>query len=398
MTTTANQAAAPPRAIEAPVSVPVSGIADIGEGDRMYNCLPLYHSVGGVVAIGAALARGGSVVIAERFSAQAFWDDVARWRCTLFQYIGEMCRYLLAAPAHSIERRHRLRLCCGNGMAADVWAPFQERFQVPRVLEFYASTEGNFSLYNAEGKIGSIGRVPGFLAARNPIALVEFDFASGAPRRNADGLCIRCQAGESGEAIARIGGGEGNGLAGGFEGYTSAADTDKKILRNVFAPGDAWFRSGDLMRRDEHGFYFFVDRIGDTFRWKAENVATLEVAAALRSVPGVTDAAVYGVAVPGADGRAGMALLATSQTIDLAAVAERLRTTLPDYARPVFLRLCPTLEVTATFKHQKQTLIREGFDPGAIADPLYVFDRQADAYLPLSAERCDLIRRGAMRL
>jgi fatty-acyl-CoA synthase len=374
-----------------------AGFADIGEDDRMYNCLPLYHSVGGVVAIGATLVRGGSAVIAERFSAQAFWDDVTRWDCTVVQYIGEMCRYLLAAPRGAAEQRHRLRLCCGNGMAADVWAVFQDRFAIPRVLEFYASTEGNFSLYNAEGKIGSIGRVPGFLAARNPIALVEFDFERGEPRRNAEGFCVRCKISETGEAIARIGG-DGGGLASGFEGYTSPTDTNKKILRNVFTLGDAWFRSGDLMRCDGQGFYFFVDRIGDTFRWKAENVSTMEVASALRAVPRVVDAAVYGVPVPGADGRAGMALLAATEALDLVALAEHLRTALPDYARPVFLRVSAALAVTATFKHQKQALMREGFDPALIADPLYVFDRGVGGYVPLDAERYAAIQSGAMRL
>jgi fatty-acyl-CoA synthase len=371
-----------------------AALADLRQDDRMYDCLPLYHSVGGVVAVGAPLINGGSVVIAERFSAGQFWDDVKRWDCTLFQYIGELCRYLAAAAPHRAEKTHRLRLACGNGMSADVWTAFQKRFAVPRILEFYAATEANFSLVNVEGKVGAIGRVPGFLAARNPIALVRFDTEVGEPARGADGFCIRVPCGEAGEAIGRIG-------AGGsarFEGYTSAADTERKILRNVFVPGDAWLRSGDLMRSDEKGFYYFVDRVGDTFRWKGENVSTLEVAAALCACPGVADAAVYGVTAPGAEGRAGMALIAAAYTLDLAALARQIGHTLPDYARPIFLRIRPSLDVTATFKHRKQDLIGEGFDPARIADPLYVFDRAAGAYVPLDRDRFAAIESGALRL
>jgi len=373
-----------------------AGLADIGADDRMYDCLPLYHSVGGVVATGAALVSGGSVVVQERFSARQFWDDIARWDCTLFQYIGELCRYLTAAPAHPAERAHRLRLACGNGLSADVWRAFEERFAIPRILEFYAATEGNFSLYNVEGKIGAIGRVPGFLMARNPIALVKFDFDADRPLRGADGFCMRAARDEAGEAIGRIAA-DGRDLSARFEGYTSAADTEKKILRNVFAPGDAYLRSGDLMRVDEQGFYYFVDRVGDTFRWKGENVATLEVAAALCACPGVAEAAVYGVAVAGAEGRAGMALLGVEGEPDLAEIAARMRS-LPDYARPVFLRVTRRLEVTATFKHKKRDLAGQGFDPGLIADPLYVFDRAQDAYVPLDRQGFAAIQSGAMRL
>jgi fatty-acyl-CoA synthase len=239
--------------------------------DRMYDCLPMYHSVGGVVATSALLARGGSVLIRDRFSLRHFWDDVCAGDCTMFQYIGELCRYLLNAPEHPRDRAHRLRLCCGNGLQADIWKRFQDRFAVPRILEFYASTEGNVSLYNVEGKIGSIGRVPPFLASRFALALVQFDPATGRPARGEHGFCIRCGVNEIGEALGRI---PSEGAQGGesFEGYTDSKDTEQKILHDVFARGDRWFRTGDLMRMDAGGFYYFVDRIGDTFRWKGENV------------------------------------------------------------------------------------------------------------------------------
>jgi fatty-acyl-CoA synthase len=374
-----------------------AGVADIGPNDRMYDCLPLYHSVGGVVAIGAALVNGGSAVIAERFSAQRFWEDIVAWDCTLFQYIGELCRYLVAAPAHRLERAHRLRLACGNGMSASVWTTFQKRFAVPRILEFYAATEANFSLTNVEGKVGAIGRVPGLLVSRNAIALVRLDAESGEPVRGADGLCTRAARGEPGEAVGRISA-DKDALASRFEGYTNPADTEKKILRNVFALGDAWLRSGDLMRIDEKGFYYFVDRIGDTFRWKGENVSTTEVAAALCDCSGITDAAVYGVMAPGAEGRAGMALLAPSGPLDLGALAVELQTRLPKYAWPLFLRIKASLDLTATFKHQKQALMREGFDPTQIDDPLYVFDKARSAYVKLDQKYYSAIVQGAVRL
>src|SRR5580704_17685397 len=195
--------------------------------DRMYDCLPLYHSVGGVVATGALLVRGGAVLIRDRFSVRHFWDDVFAGNCTIFQYIGELCRYLVNAPAHPNERAHRLRLCCGDGLQADIWKKFQDRFVIPRILEFYASTEGNVSLYNVEGKIGSIGRVPPFLASRFPLALVQFDPATGRPARDAHGFCIRRGVNETGEAVGRI---PSDAAQGGesFEGYTDCKDADKR--------------------------------------------------------------------------------------------------------------------------------------------------------------------------
>lgn len=273
-----------------------AGLTGATPQDRLYDCLPLFHSVGGIVAPCSMLAAGGSVVIAEKFSASSFWSDIVRHDCTLFQYIGELCRYLLKAPPSEYENRHRLRLVCGNGLRGDIWEDFQGRFAIPRILEFYAATEGNFSLFNVEGQPGAIGRIPPLLAHRFPANLVKLDPDSGAPLRNDEGFCIACARGEAGEAIGRIGKADEGG--GRFEGYTDAGETEKKILRDVFAKGDAWFRTGDLMRLDDKGFFHFVDRIGDTFRWKGENVATSEVNDAVRDFTGVVDATTYGVSVP----------------------------------------------------------------------------------------------------
>jgi fatty-acyl-CoA synthase len=374
-----------------------AGMMNTGPGDRMYNCLPMYHSIGGVVATGAVLVRGGSVVIREKFSTREFWDDIVKWDCTLFQYIGELCRYLVNAPPDSRETAHRVRLCCGNGLRPDIWEDFQNRFRIPKILEFYAATEGNVSLYNAEGKTGAIGRVPSFLAHRFPLALVKFDSELGAPARDADGFCTRCAKGEVGEAIGKIGNGAVN-AGGRFEGYTSAAASEQKILRSVFAPGDAWYRTGDIMRMDESGFYYFVDRIGDTFRWKGENVATSEVAEAITSFPGISDANVYGVPVPGTEGRAGMAAVVAEEGVDLVALRRHLTGRLPAYACPLFLRIQREIEVTATFKHKKSDLVREGYNPASATDAIYFNDPERQAFVLLDTALYERIQRQQSRV
>ncbi|MGB6356050.1 MAG: AMP-binding protein, partial [Steroidobacteraceae bacterium] len=374
-----------------------AGLMNTQPTDRMFNCLPLYHSVGGVVATGATLAAGGAVVIRPRFSASDFWRDVRDERCTLFQYIGELCRYLNNAPHQDIETQHSLRIACGNGLRPEVWEAFQSRFKIPRILEYYASTEGNFSLYNCEGRPGAIGKIPSFLAHRLPVALLRFDVEKGEPRRNAEGFCERCGPNEVGEAAGLIPD-AGKELAGRFEGYADAQASARKVLRNVFKEGDSWYRTGDLMRRDERGFYYFVDRVGETYRWKGENVSTAEVLSALTAARGVLDGVVYGAAVPRTDGRAGMAALIVDAAFDLAAFRADVAQRLPAYARPVFLRLLRTLEATGTFKPRKQELADAGFDPARIEDPLYFDDPRSQAYVPLDAALFAAISQGAVRV
>jgi fatty-acyl-CoA synthase len=373
-----------------------AGLTGATPQDRLYDCLPLFHSVGGIVAPCSMLAAGGSVVIAEKFSASNFWSDIVRHDCTLFQYIGELCRYLLKAAPSEYENRHRLRLVCGNGLRGDIWEDFQSRFAIPRILEFYAATEGNFSLFNVEGQPGAIGRVPPLLAHRFPAGLVKLDPDSGAPLRNEEGFCIASARGEAGEAIGRIGTADEGG--GRFEGYTDAAETEKKILRDVFAKGDAWFRTGDLMRLDDKGFFHFVDRIGDTFRWKGENVATSEVNDAVRDFTGVIDATTYGVSIPGTDGRAGMSAIVVNEGFDIEGLPAHLARRLPAYARPVFIRISGELDATETFKQKKGELSRDGFDPRLISDPLFMLDPKSGAYVALDADVYAGIINGAIRL
>jgi fatty-acyl-CoA synthase len=374
-----------------------AGLMDTRPTDRTFNCLPLYHSVGGVVASGATLVGGGAVVIRSRFSASDFWRDVRQERCTLFQYIGELCRYLLNAPYQDIETAHSLRLACGNGLRPEVWERFQSRFGIPRIIEYYASTEGNFSLYNCEGQPGAIGKIPTFLAHRLPVALLRFDVEEGEPRRNSDGFCERCGPNEVGEAVGLIPA-AGTALAGRFEGYADPEASARKILRNVFKAGDSWYRTGDLMRRDEYGFYYFVDRVGETFRWKGENVSTAEVLTVLTACRGVRDGIVYGVSVPGADGRAGTAALVVDAQFDLSAFRADVALHLPAYARPVFLRLLSAIDSTGTFKPRKLELINEGFDPARIKDPLYFDDPRAQAYVQLDAALFAAISAGTLRI
>lgn len=363
------------------------------EADRMYDCLPLYHSVGGVVAVAATLAAGGSTVIAEKFSARGFWSDIRKWNCTQVQYIGELCRYLLNTPPTEQDGRHGLRLACGNGLRADVWDRFRERFAIPQIIEFYAATEGNFSLFNLDGKVGAIGRIPSYLRHRFPTAIIKYDTEEGRPFRDDDGRCVRAETGEAGEAIGRIGNGSDG--SGRFDGYTDGRESDKKILRDVFEPGDAWFRTGDLMRLDAAGYYFFVDRIGDTYRWKGENVSTLEVANVLTLFPGVKDAVVYGVDVPGADGKAGMAFLDIVEGFDLEAFQTYAADHLPAYAVPRFLRLGTSASVTETFKHKKQDLVRDGYDPRSSNDPVFVLS--VGRYRQMNDAQYATIRTGGAR-
>ncbi|HSZ73382.1 MAG TPA: long-chain-acyl-CoA synthetase [Rhizomicrobium sp.] len=364
------------------------------ENDRMYNVLPLYHTAGGVCALGPAFTTGGSVVLKRKFSTREFWDDCVRYKPTFFQYIGELCRYLLNAPPDPNERKHMLRAITGNGLRPEIWPAFQERFAIPKILEFYGATEGNVSMLNYDGHPGAVGRVPPYLRRLIPTRVVRFDIEREMPMRGPDGFCIECPPGEAGEAIGEIS--EDPRQA--YDGYTRAADTEKKILRDVFTKGDVWFRTGDLLRRDELGYFYFVDRIGDTFRWKGENVATSEVSEALGVVPGVKEANVYGVSVPGMDGRAGMAALVTGPEFDLPNLGKTLAANLPVYARPVFLRLLPEMEITGTFKMRKVELVKEGFDPSAIADPLYVLDPAVNTYVPLDAARHADIVSGKVKL
>ena len=373
--------------------------AEARADDRIYNCLPMYHSNGGVIAVGIALTAGGSCYIRERFSASEFWSDTIRRDCTMFIYVGELCRYLNNAPPGDQDRGHRLRMAVGNGLRPDIFAPFRSRFAIPQILEFYAATEGNVALFNFDSHPGAVGRLPFWAARRFPIRTVAFDVDAGVEKRDAAGHCLECGVDEPGELLGEISDDPGKPAAK-FDGYCDPTATRAKILRDVFKPGDAWFRTGDLLKRDARGYYYFVDRIGDTFRWKGENVSTTEVAETISAYPGVLEATVYGVALPGHDGRAGMAAVVVDNVaeFDLAGLRVELAERLPAYARPLFLRFRPKLDLTGTFKPRKVELVAQGFDPERCGDPVYFDDRRAGGYVRVDADFVDAAGAGAIPL
>jgi fatty-acyl-CoA synthase len=374
-----------------------SRVMEATEKDRIYNCLPMYHTSGGVLAIGSALVAGGSVYIREKFSASAFWDDVVDNDCTRFQYIGELCRYLLNAPPHPKEHLNAIRIACGNGLRPDIWQPFKARFGIEHIREFYAATEGNAILFNFDDTPGAVGRIPRWARTIFPVTNIRFDIEREAAVRGDDGLCIECDVGEVGELISQI---VINPLKPGqrFDGYADKVETEKKILRDVFVAGDMWFRSGDLMRRDERGYFYFIDRIGDTFRWKGENVSTSEVAEALGACPGVAEATVYGIAIAGADGRAGMATIVPVKGFDLDTLRSHMHATLSQHARPLFVRFSAELDATSTFKQRKLDLVRQGCDPSATLDPIFFDDPAAGRFVRIDAALFARLNSGAIHL
>lgn len=370
-----------------------AGCTNSTPSDAIYNVLPLYHSTGGLVGVGPALLNGGRLILRKRFSAKNFWPDVRSSGATMFVYIGELCRYLVNCPPGEFDQAHKLKLAFGNGLRPDVWPEFQSRFKIPDILEFYGSTEGNVSLFNFDGKQGAIGRVPKLLKKQINIRLVRFDIDTNEPVRAANGLCEEARPGEIGEAIGAI----GNDVRHDFSGYADKAASQKKILTDVFARGDKWFRTGDLMRQDSEGYLYFIDRIGDTFRWKAENVSTSEVEQRLADAPGVTEVIAYGVPVPNTEGKAGMVTLILDGKFDPKGFADYADAQLPSYARPVFVRIAKTLETTGTFKYRKVDLVNEGFDPAKVEGGVWVRGGEA-GYQKLTPKLLASILSGENRL
>lgn len=374
-----------------------SGICQARADDRIYVAQPMYHTTGGVLAPGIALMAGGSVAVREKFSASEFWNDIVAFDCTMFQYIGELCRYLLNAPTTAAESRHRIRLCNGNGLRPDVWMDFKTRFRIPRIIEWFAATEGNVLLFNLDGRPGSVGRIPTWLRHKFPVKVARFDIETEQPARGADGWLIECDPDEVGEAIGEITN-DPNKPGQRFDGYADKTATERKILRDAFKSGDAWFRTGDLMRRDKDGYFYFVDRVGDTFRWKGENVSTTQVQETLTVFPGVREATVYGVTVPHHDGRVGMAALVADEGLDLEGLRDHAHRQLPAYARPLFVRLRSELDMTGTFKVRKVDLTSQGFDLDAVTDPVFIDDPESGTYVPLSKDLVERLGNGSLRL
>jgi len=355
--------------------------------DVMYVALPLYHSNALTVAWSSCAATGAAFALRRKFSVTSFWEDVRRYRATSFIYIGELCRYLMNQPPSADDRRHTVRKMIGNGLRPDIWRPFKARFGIDEVYEFYSASEANTGFVNVLNADCTIGICP------TPYALVKYDIDRDEPVRDRDGRLIRVGRGEVGLLLSEVN------ARYAFDGYTDPAANEKKLLRDVFEPGDCWFNSGDLLRDLGFRHAQFVDRVGDTFRWKGENVSTNEVAEVINSFPAIAESTVYGVQVPNTDGRCGMAAIVLRvplAELDLEGLARHLRAELPPYAVPLFLRFQTELEITGTFKQVKSELRRQGFDPAAVPEPLFVLPPHHTTYVPLSPELYQAITRGEL--
>ncbi|XP_060042477.1 long-chain fatty acid transport protein 5 [Erinaceus europaeus] len=362
--------------------------------DVVYCVLPLYHVMGLVIGVLGCLELGATCVLAPRFSASGFWDDCRQHGVTVVQYVGEVLRYLCNSPQRPDERAHSVRLALGNGLRPDVWAAFEQRFG-PRVCEFYGSTEGNAGFVNYAGRRGALGKASWLLRKLCPFELVQFDTDAAEPARDARGLCIPVAAGEPGllltQVLPRIP----------FEGYGGPREqSERKLVRDVRRRGDVYLNTGDVLAMDDEGFLYFRDRLGDTYRWKGENVSTREVEEALALADCLQVVNVYGVSVPGCEGKVGMAAvqLAPGKAFDGQALYQHVRTWLPAYAAPHFIRVQEALEVTGTFKLVKSQLAREGFNLGVVTDPLFVLDHQARAFRPLTEDTYRAVCEGSWKL
>ena len=424
---------------------------DLRPTDRLYCCLPMCHTAA-VGALSICWWLGAPMVLARKFSASRFWRDCAESGATVVQYVGELCRYLLHAPPGEYDTRHRVRVAFGNGLRPEVWPGFVRRFGIAQVAEVYASTEGNANLANTVGREGAVGFISPLLARMYPVRIVRLvdsdgdGGGDGELLRGRDGRCVLCQPGEVGELLGRV---DQSDASRNFAGYTDERATRRKLVRDVLARGDCWFRSGDLVRLDAEGFVYFADRMGDTFRYKGENVSTAEVGAAIGRIAALRlqHCLVYGVRVPGVDGRVGMAALLpeaggalqaarrhapalsavhthpthtrsparlaqsrrppwhlasvrTAPPIDLAALFEGLDAELPHYAQPRFVRLLRSpdaIELTLTFKPKRQQLVADGFRPAPAGD-VYLRDAAARTFVPLDEKTLRALGEGKFAL
>ena len=361
------------------------------ENDCIYLCLPLYHGTGLFLGAGAAFSTGACMFIRRKFSGSNFLHEVREHRATCFIYIGELCRYLLNVPAQPDDHNTPLTRMMGNGLRPDVWHEFKNRFGVERIAEFYGSSEGNVAFINMLNKDCTVG------STSVPIALVKYDVDADEIVSDENGHCVLVADGEPGLLLGKIT------EKTSFEGYTSKEETEKKILRDIFKTGDAWFNTGDLMKTVDVGFslglphFQFVDRVGDTFRWKSENVSTNEVGEIINAHTQIDFCNVYGVEIPKADGRAGMASLVLTEgldTLDIESFSNHVNEHLPAYARPVFLRIQSEMDTTGTFKMVKGELRKEGYDLDQVNDLIFILKPRSDTYVRLTEDFAAILKAG----
>ncbi|KAL8615939.1 hypothetical protein ACOMHN_034615 [Nucella lapillus] len=368
-------------------------VLDIGKDDIMYTCLPLYHSAGGGLGLFRVLSSGCTMVLRNKFSASHFWADCRKHRVTVIQYIGEIFRYILAQPPSELDSVHTVRGAVGNGLRKDIFEEVQRRYKIPRILEFYGATEGVSALMNISNVPGAIGRISPFLSLLDPDhkVLVKYDLATAIPLRDNNGRVMQIKPGEAGLFLSKV---PDIVLSTDrpFSVYKSSQDaTEKKLVRGAFKEGDMYFNYGDVLYLDSDYFVYFHDRIGDTFRWKGENVSTTDVANTLTRLDFIMDANVYGVTVPGHDGRAGMAALSLNDRETLTPeqrkeIFDLCHADLPVYARPLFLRVLHEDLLTGTFKQRKVELRDEGYDLAKVKDELYILDPKAATFSPLTSD------------
>lgn len=379
--------------------------------NRMYTALPLYHGAAHGLCMTPSIFAGSTVVLSRKFSHRTFWPEVRASNADIIQYVGELCRYLVNAPPSPLDRKHNVKMAWGNGMRPDVWEVFRERFGIEIINELYAATDGLGSSFNANrGEFGrnAIG-LRGLLWHWNNGAnekRVRIDPDTEEILRNSQGFAIECKPGEAGEVLHRLDPATADAVFAGY--YKNKGAGDKRKIRDVFEKGDLWFRSGDMMRQDKDGRVYFVDRLGDTFRWRSENVSTNEVSDVLGRFDQVAEANVYGVQVPHADGRAGCAAIVpvqglTADDLDLARLAQHAVAVLPRYAVPLFLRVVPQLEYTGTMKLQKGRLRAEGVDLDKIRqsspdDRMFWLPPGANAYVPYGPKEWADLRAGKVKL
>ncbi|ASK34218.1 long-chain-acyl-CoA synthetase [Alcanivorax sp. N3-2A] len=350
----------------------------LNKDDRLYCTLPFYHATGMVICWASVIAGNGGLAIARRFSASRFWDDTRRYNCTAFGYVGELCRYLHEQPGKADDANNPVHTIVGNGLRPSIWKQFKERFGIERVVELYASSEGNVAFTNVFNFDNTVGFSP------VSYAIVKYDKEADHPVRDDKGFMIKVGKGESGLMLGEIS------EETPFDGYTDPEKTEKAIFRDVFEKGDAWFNTGDMMRDIGFRHAQFVDRLGDTFRWKGENVSTTEVEQMLDGYEQVVESVVYGVEIPNTNGRAGMAELRLNvapEQLDSKGLCAHLKTELPPYAIPVFLRITDHgMETTGTFKHQKNKLKEQKYDLNQVSDPVYVLLPGEDCYQRLTPD------------
>ncbi|CAL8116156.1 unnamed protein product [Orchesella dallaii] len=376
-------------------------VLNFSSEDVSISAAPMYH-IAGLFGTVWAFCFGAPAVIVVKFSASQFWKDVHRYKATVCMYVGEFCRFLVNQPVQpELEKGHTLRaMFGGGGLRPEVWEAFQKRFKVKQFVDIYASTEGNCTMINLEGKIGACGYIPVWFQPIHPIQLVKVDAVTGEICRNEKtGFAIRCEDDEPGELIGKI---IDSVPMARFDGYTDRIATEKKIERNVLCQGDKYFRTADIMSRDKFGYYHFEDRLGDIFRWKAENVATTSVEGAISCLTGMRNNVVYGVNVPGTEGSAGMAAIleAYDGEMDIPALAEGMKKSLPKYGIPMFVRVVKNikgLDMTGTFKFLKSKLKQEGFDVEKTEDTIYIYSTCTESYNKLDLDTFKEVMKGNYR-